>query len=269
MNSMNRLKMFSLLLTASLLIPATQLHAGYPLSPESKKYIALAAVVGGTVGGIFGYATAPQSNNATPTTLWGKIKAFPWSSVLMPATIGASLGAGVSYFFTYEKSLEWAEKEFASIERDSTYLAAVGGSDDINDLKQVHFRNKFPIASAYNKLSSLYDSLVSVKNELVKVSQSGIDLLVEKSHDCLSMIAVREQEIRAWLLRLKNDPQYIKEMAAKMQIEATERVARATERAAEAIWYNNLARRDYPHYYHNHPIVRPFPYGRHFLTVKI
>lgn len=60
-----------ILLTISLVLPITPTYAGYPLSPESKKYIALAAVVGGTVGGLFGYATAEPSNEH-PITFWEK-----------------------------------------------------------------------------------------------------------------------------------------------------------------------------------------------------
>src|SRR5262249_49184679 len=99
---MKRARLFAVL-SIALLVPNSLLYS-FPsnLSPESKQFILTSAISGGIIGGGLGLIAAflNQSNSTKqPKTLWGKIKAFPWSYVVIPTLAGAAGAGFASTFF--------------------------------------------------------------------------------------------------------------------------------------------------------------------------
>ncbi len=215
----------------SLILPVNIINA-YPLSPESKKFIAIMAALGGTAGGLIGYLASDKPyyyDYQKPTTLWGKIKSFSWSSVLIPAGFGAAAAAGISYFCTYEKILERAVTGL-----ENTELKLVVESSDLAEVKNLSFREKYSTAAAYDRLNRVYDSLISLKDSLIKVTKSGIPLLVSVAHACLDRLANYEAKVREWLIAMKNDPKLLQETMQKATIETQRQMAYAQQQQAYA-----------------------------------
>ena len=236
-------------LALSLLIPQSLVHADtYSLSPESQKFVMLSAAAGalacGTVGLLVGLGESnkyPEKN--TSKTTWEKIKAFPWSYVAIPAAIGAVVSGGISYFFTAEKYLESAENDLYALENDTVLKMALG-SDNPVKIKKWYFSERFPTIRVYEKLEALYSSIKSIKNYFIKVIQSGIRPLVRLAECGLERVERIEQKLIDWMIKLKEDPKYLKELSARSTMvhqqhmeHLQHQLVHAQQKAADAAWH--------------------------------
>ena len=237
-------------LALSLLIPQSLVHANtYSLSPESQKFVMLSAAAGALAAGTVGLLVGLDENSKHPEkhtskkTTWEKIKEFPWSYVAIPAAIGAVVGGGISYFFTAEKYLESAENDLYALENDTVLKMALG-SDDPVKIKKWYFSERFPTIRVYEKLESLYSSITSIKNYFIKVIQSGIRPLVRLAECGLERVERIEQKLVDWMIKLKEDPKYLKELNARSTIAHQQhmenlqhQLVHAQQKAADAAWH--------------------------------
>ena len=224
----------TLFLFASL-IPSSSSAARYSLSYESKHFITMMALVGAGIGGLIGgvaYAEKPKQHSQS---FLSKCKDFA-TYFVMPTTIGAALMGGCSYFFTHEKNLEWAENKLLELEHDSLFNTAVA-TDNVADIKEFCIDERFPTIAAHEKLTAFYNSLISLKKSIIEVMQSNIYTLKNFANGCLVRIEHYESYMRSSLRAIKDDPQYLKEVAvqsARKLAQAQQELAYAARRAADA-----------------------------------
>ena len=220
------------------LVTPTTCNAKYPLSDQSKEFMTIAACFGALVGGCIGgavYADSKQnSSGVAPSGISAHLKELCvlLSHVVVTAAIGAVLAGGISYFFTYEKTLESLENRVIDYTTNadlSTVLAASPKS-----IKRDYLVTRYPLHASLEKLNDWYQRILSLKNQLLKIIASGISPLKGGAHACL-------EKVEEWLARLgnsmdalMNDPQYVFERTQQMQ----DRLVAAQQRAADAAWYN-------------------------------
>ena len=125
----------ALFVILSLIMPHAQIKAGeLPLSYESKKFIAIAAVLGGALAGGIGFAIGcdeqAQNKALANAVFWDKIKSFPWSYVIFPTLIGALVSGGISSFFTTEA---WTSFDIFTLILDIKFI-------DIN--KNIYYKKR-------------------------------------------------------------------------------------------------------------------------------
>lgn len=220
----------------SLVTPQAQAFR-YPLSHESKHFVVMIAAIGGTLGAALGsalYADA-QKNNTGKSDWWTKIKDVS-SYIVLPTIAGAALFGGVSYFFTAENTLNWAQKNLIGIEHDSSFNAAMV-TNNLNVIKAENFKDKFPTMKTFNKLEKIYDSLSNIKENLINVVKSGISPIASIADKLVDKINHYQMVLRALLIRLKNDPSFVQEQLIKMQnklVEAQADIAISQRRLADA-----------------------------------
>lgn len=211
----------------SLLASQNSVHA-YPLSPQSKKFMQLAAVIGGSVGGLIGglaYANTRIPLQEKDKNFWEKFKDLS-SYILFPAAAGAAIIGGGSYFFTSEYCLDWEQINLTNIENNPDFQAAMAGGDSA--VLKKYRGNRFPTIPAYEKLTKLYNSLLSVNKRFWDLAHSGIPLVQTIAKSCLEKIKGYEETLSTVLVQLKD--QYL----AESNVHAMQRMATAQIESAHA-----------------------------------
>jgi hypothetical protein len=241
-------------------MPHPRVKAGeLPLSYESKKFIAIAAVLGGALAGGIGFAIGcdeqAQNKALANAVFWDKIKSFPWSYVILPTLIGALVSGGISSFFTTEAYLDSAQKELAELEHDALFINAIQGATP-EELTRFSFNNKFPAVRTYEKMDSLHYSLNQVIKYLKTVVYSGIKPLENIARAILERLENYQSKLIDSMIALKNNAHYLRELVACHQLETLEQLAfaqqqaaLAQQRAADAAWRNAM------HYRPTIPVV--------------
>ena len=188
----------------------------FPLSSESKQFIAAVTVAGAAAGALVGYATYKPNESGKSKTVWEKIKRFPWGPVLMPI-VGASLAAGASYFFIYENTFISAMHKTIAIDKNPTLRAS--WSENKMDLKRVYqFKTLFPLTAAYEKFKELRDSLQPLKDHFVKIAESGIQAMKEDADDWIIKVKDRIEIAQQWIWFLETDSEFLQEINTRAML---------------------------------------------------
>lgn len=235
-------RFLSALFVISLLMPSKATYAhDYPLSPESKEFIAIAAAIGGGICGGIGLAVAldevSQQKPNPNATFWDKIKAFPWAKVLVPAAIGAAITGGCSYFFTSEKYLSSAQDTIDALESDRLFRAALKDDASMYDMKKWSFASRWPTIATYQKLDDLYFQLCRAKSYLLTVIKSGISPLASIASETIKKLEDYETRIIENLRRIKCNSSYLYEIVERNKAIAFEQMIQQQRRIADAAWY--------------------------------
>lgn len=258
-----------LFLVVTLLVPQSSARGNdYPLSTESKQFVAGWAVAGAVVAGGIGLVAALDKQSTQKQTkhksTWEKITSFPWHYVILPALVGAAGAGYVASCFTTEAYLKSAEQELALIENDRMVKAALE-TDNPAELTKVTYLKTFPSLSAVERLEALLKKIEQARDYLMSVIKSGSAALKSIAEAALTRLNAIEQRIINAIVKLKN-ASYFKELAIRTEIDyknqviqsaqrtaaAAEAQARAAQSAAHAAWHTA--------HHHSHPVyVAPPP----------
>jgi len=234
MNIRNRVGAFAILLFSSALHGSTLDE--YPsLSFQSKKAIGRSALIGGisTLGiyalgySLFHNFTLPRpSEHPTAYALW--------------AGSGA-LAMGISaYNYAPESHFTYAKKGLLELSNNDFFYMAVDSKPEtlIADLKDYFFKEKFPLASAYNALNSFYEQLEKYRISFDEVLGSSRTDLYEEAYFFNSLVNAFQNMIKDMIKSLKEDPNFITECNAYAQLVSVN----AAQSAAAAAWVNAINR---------------------------
>lgn len=228
----------ALFLLVLLLVPQLNANAdSYALSDQSKNKIMIAAAIGGTICGGFGYLAyldgqARNSNEQNDKkSFWGKIAPLI-GYVMIPATLGAAAAGLITYYcFTPEKTQEWCDNTLKGYEFE---LKDIENCTDINQLKKTYYNARFPTVATFDRLDDLNRSLKNIREYVISVMKSGIEPLVTIAQVCLEKIDRYQKVLVDRLISLKNDPVYLKELLVRAEIRTMNEIANAQERMARA-----------------------------------
>lgn len=238
------MKIAQIVFLIGLIFQANPMRATYPLSQQSKDYIALAAVIGAGVGGGFGLMAWASQDDAPRATFWQKVVNFS-KNVLTPATIGAGVGAGIAYFTTHESNFSSMENTLNQTELQSDFELAMKDGALINDFQKNHLEANYPLHRSYERLMSALKTIKSLKQKLPAVINSGIDSIAPHAKKMLEDIQNYNYEAKliAWAHKIKTDAAYTAE-STRQTIEMV------GHNVASAIRYNawvNEHRHCHPH----------------------
>jgi hypothetical protein len=232
---MNIKRLSIIFLGLSWLIPAGTTKA-IPLSPQSKKFVAVATLVGAGIGSVIGGISYANDRQELPQGFWAKCKDLA-GFVLLPAAIGAAIVGGGSYFFTGEQYFLTGQNEFNTVLANGAFNT-LSDTDNLEKAKELYPRESFPSIALTNKLNNLYDLLDSAKANLVTAMNSGIASISAAAVGLIAAINGQQKRIGDWLTRLK--PEYQHELGAQAQLsiaESQRRRAQAQRDMAAASWY--------------------------------
>lgn len=241
----------TLLLPITLLttIPQQPLQAeSYPLSPASQTHVALIASLGTLGGGILGYFISesvketPQQPNESKDFI-SRLKAIEWKAVLLSAAVGAGLTGLWAYYNTPEKLLEWVEKQLSALQDNELFITAQrteGLSNDqaMQTIKSHYFDAKYPAISSVKGLKTLNKSLKATRGYLIKVMNSLLTPLCEKSQTHLSYVTQFQNLLRNIIIHIKDKGGYLQELAVKEKIEVMQQMAESQRLMAQAAFAN-------------------------------
>ena len=248
----------ALFFLALLFVPQYQIKAdSYPLSPESKTKIAIAAAIGSLIGGGLGYiaysnspdVNNPQKKNNNKRGFWNKIANSALPFVAIPAIVGAAAAGLITYYyFTPEKIRELQDAVAKKIREASDLKLAEYDSDlkalevefkyfettNIEELKAPYASSDFPIINVRNRLYSLDYALKEIKEGITESYQKGSEYVIAVAQTNIEKINHFRQVITQRLVELRKDVNFEKQLESYKRIISIDEVARVQRMMADA-----------------------------------
>lgn len=232
MNTRNRVGALTIIIFSSTLHGAT-LNEYPSLSFQSKKAIGRSSLIGGISSlGIYalGYSLFHDFKLPRPSQ-------HPVAYALWAAS--GALAMGISaYNYVPETHFTYAKKGLLELSNNDFFYMAVESKPEtfIADLKDYFFKEKFPLAFAYNRLNSFYEQLESYRISFDEVLGSSRTDLHEEALFFNALIDAFENMIKDMIKALKEDPNFITECNAYAQLVS----ANAAQSLAAAAWVNAI-----------------------------
>lgn len=238
---MKALNLFTVLMGIYLCMPFAQqactisAEAPLELSNESRHAVGI-SMLKGAIGGVSTYMLGYWL--AHDYTL-PSIGEHPFAYGLW-AVAGATLMGLWRSSYTPEAYFMYAKEGLMQLDREGIIerIADIEADDVSQKLKEIFFKDRFPIFAAFRYLEMRYEALERYQDALYIVLQSSRVDLRTQCYKMLEVIDACQTIIKNGIAQLKEEPKFIEECNAQTMVA----MQHAAESQAVAAWANALSR---------------------------